>query len=163
MANPGTTTGSLGVILDYPVATDLMDKLGLSVEVIKSGPLKDAGSPYRTPSDADRRSFQGVIDDLHAQLIEVIADERGLPLDRVQELATGEVFTGRQAMNLGLIDLLGTFEDAVILAGAMTGDHARPVMVRPPERRRLSLWQLIFGDLVRQTRFPGLLPQYLMR
>ena len=129
----------------------------------KSGPLKDAGSPFRIPSEADRSSFQGVIDDLHTQLIEVISDERGLPLERVQELATGEVFTGRQALSLGLVDLLGTFEDAVLLAGAMTGDEAHPVIVRLPERRRLSLWQLIFGDQAMQTRFPSLLPQYLMR
>ncbi len=131
VASPGTTTGSIGVILDYPVAVDLMDKLGLQVEVITSGSLKDAGSPFRPPTESDRRSFQRVIDDLHAQFTEVVAAERNLSLERVREVATGEVFTGRQALELGLVDILGGFEDAVTLAGLLTGNTTRPVVVRP--------------------------------
>ena len=163
MASPGTTTGSIGVILDYPVAAKLMDKLGLQVEVIKSGSLKDAGSPFRLPTDSDRRSFQRVIDDLHAQFTEVIAAERNLSLRQVRELATGEVFTGRQALELGLVDVLGGFEDAVTLAGRLTGSTKRPVIVLPVERRRISLWDLLLGDRSRTAWFPQLLPQYLMR
>jgi len=163
MASPGTTTGSIGVILDYPVASELMDKLGLQVEVIKSGSLKDAGSPFRPPTDSDRRSFQRVIDDLHAQFTEVIAAERDLSLEQVRELATGEVFTGRQALELGLVDILGGFEDAITLTGRLTGDTRRPVVVRPVERRRISLWDYLLGDRSRTNWFPQLLPQYLMR
>jgi len=163
MASPGTTTGSIGVILDYPVAAELMDKLGLQVEVIKSGSLKDAGSPFRPPTDSDRRSFQRVIDDLHAQFTEVIAAERDLSLEQVRELATGEVFTGRQALELGLVDILGGFEDAITLTGRLTGDTRRPVVVRPVERRRISLWDYLLGDRSRTNWFPQLLPQYLMR
>ncbi|UCH62350.1 MAG: signal peptide peptidase SppA [Fidelibacterota bacterium] len=163
MANPGTTTGSIGVTLNYPVAAELMDKLGLQMEVIKSGSLKDAGSPFRSPTDSDRRSFQRVIDDLHAQFTEVIAAERDLSLEQVRELATGEVFTGRQALELGLVDILGGFEDAVTLTGQLTGDTRRPVVVRPVERRRISLWDYFLGNRSRTTWFPQLLPQYLMR
>ncbi|MFB0517308.1 MAG: signal peptide peptidase SppA [Candidatus Neomarinimicrobiota bacterium] len=163
VATPGTTTGSIGVVLDYPVAADLMDKIGVQMEVIKSGSLKDAGSPFRIPTESDRRSFQQVIDDLHAQFTEVVAMERNLSLERVKELATGEVFTGRQALNLGLIDVLGGFEDAIDLAGALTGSSKRPVIVRPIERRRISLWDLLLGSNSRPSWFPQLLPQYLMR
>jgi len=163
VASPGTATGSIGVILDYPVAADLMDKIGLQMEVIKSGTLKDAGSPFRPPTESDRRSFQRVVDDLHAQFTEVVAAERNLSLERVVEMATGEVFTGRQALELGLVDVLGGFEDALTLAGALTGSPKRPVIVRPAERRRISLWDYILGDRSRQNRFPQLLPQYRMR
>ena len=162
MANPGTTTGSIGVILDYPVATDLLEKLGLRMEVIKSGPLKDAGSPFRSVSDADRRSFQRVIDDLHDQFTEVVARERDLTLEDARKSATGEIFSGRQALELGLVDLLGSYEDAISLAGLMTGATTRPVVVKLEDRRRITLWELLFG------RAPGrgsaqLLPQYRMR
>lgn len=163
MASPGTTTGSIGVILDYPVAADLLDKIGLQMEVIKSGSLKDAGSPFRSPTDSDRRSFQRVIDDLHTQFTEVVAAERNLPLERIREVSTGEVFTGRQALELGLVDILGGFEDAIALAGELTGNLKRPVLIRPAERRRISLWDLVLGSHSRQNWFPRLLPQYLMK
>ncbi len=163
MANPGTATGSIGVILDYPVAEDLMGKIGIQMEVIKSGALKDIGSPYRQSTAADRESLQGVIDDLHQQFTEVVALERGLPLARVRELATGEVFTGRQALELGLVDLLGTFEDALILAGTLTGNPERPITVKPLERERFTLLKLLLGDYADQSRATQVLPQYRMR
>jgi protease-4 len=140
-----------------------MDKLGLQMEVVKSGSLKDAGSPFRAPTDSDRRSFQRVVDDLHAQFTEVIAAERDLSLEQVRELATGEVFSGRQALELGLVDILGGFEDAVTLTGRLTGDTRRPVIIRPVERRRISLWDYLLGERSRTAWFPQLLPQYLMR
>lgn len=162
MAGPGTATGSIGVILDFPVAAGLLQKLGIEMEVIKSGPLKDAGSPYRPATAADRASFQRIIDDLYEQFINVVAEERGLSLEAVREMATGEVFTGREALELGLIDLLGTYEDAVNLAGAMTGSDKRPVVVRPVERRRRTLLDWIIGDLVSESIYPQLMPQYRM-
>ncbi len=163
MANSGTATGSIGVILDYPVAEDLLSKIGVTVEVIKSGALKDAGSPYRASTAEDRRSFQGVIDDLHEQFTELVARERGLPLERVRQLATGEVFTGRQALELGLIDLLGGYEDALNLAGVLTGNLERPVPVKPVERERFSLRKLILGDYATWNEAMQVLPQYRMR
>ncbi len=163
MANSGTATGSIGVILDYPVAADLLSKIGVTVEVIKSGALKDAGSPYRASTAEDRRSFQGVIDDLHEQFTELVARERGLPLERVRQLATGEVFTGRQALELGLIDLLGGYEDALNLAGVLTGNLERPVAVKPVERERFSLRKLLLGDYATWNEAMQVLPQYRMR
>ncbi len=163
MANSGTVTGSIGVILDYPVAEDLLSKIGVTVEVIKSGALKDAGSPYRASTAEDRRSFQRVIDDLHEQFTEVVARERGLPIERVRLLATGEVFTGRQALELDLIDLLGSYEDALNLAGVLTGNLERPVPVKPVERERFSLRKLLLGDYATWNEAMQVLPQYRMR
>ena len=163
MANPGTTTGSIGVILDYPVATGLLSKLGVEMEVVKSGTLKDAGSPFRPPTEDDRRSFQRVIDDLHAQFVEVVAEERGLDVAVVKTLATGEIFSGRQAVDNGLVDLLGGLEDALSLIATLLDTDERPVLVRPVERRRLSLWDILFGEEARQDRAAWLLPQYILR
>ncbi|MEE9465441.1 MAG: signal peptide peptidase SppA [Candidatus Neomarinimicrobiota bacterium] len=163
MANPGTATGSIGVILDYPVAEGLMEKIGLQMEVIKSGTLKDVGSPYRQSTSEDRESLQAVIMDLHQQFTEVVALERGLPMERVRELATGAVFTGRQALDLGLVDLLGTYEDALNLAGALTGNLERPIPVKPVERERFPLLKLLLGDYADQSWATQVLPQYRMR
>ena len=163
MANSGTVTGSIGVILDYPVAEDLLSKIGVTVEVIKSGALKDAGSPYRASTAEDRRSFQIVIDDLHEQFTELVARERGLPLEAVRKMATGQVFTGRQALELELIDLLGGYEDALNLAGVLTGNLERPVPVKALERKRLSLRKLLLGDYTTWNETMLVLPQYRMR
>lgn len=163
MANSGTVTGSIGVILDYPVAEDLLSKIGVTVEVIKSGALKDAGSPYRASTAEDRHSFQIVIDDLHEQFTELVARERGLPLEAVRKMATGQVFTGRQALELELIDLLGGYEDAINLAGVLTGNLERPVPVKAVERERLSLRKLLLGDYATWNETMLVLPQYRMR
>ena len=163
MANSGTVTGSIGVILDYPVAEDLLSKIGVTVEVIKSGALKDAGSPYRASTAEDRHSFQIVIDDLHEQFTELVARERGLPLEAVRKMATGQVFTGRQALELELIDLLGGYEDAINLAGVLTGNLERPVPVKALERERFSLRKLLLGDYATWNETMLVLPQYRMR
>lgn len=163
MAGPGSATGSIGVVFDYPVAAELMDKIGIQVEVIKSGSLKDAGSPYREPTEFDRESFQRVVDDLHEQFLEAVQIERDLPMEQVAEWATGEIFSGRQALDLGMIDLLGDYEDALKLAGALTGNMKRPVEIRPAGHRRLSLEELIFGDRSSLSWVPQFVPQYLMR
>ena len=163
MANSGTVTGSIGVILDYPVVEDLLSKIGVTVEVIKSGALKDAGSPYRASTAEDRRSFQIVIDDLHEQFTELVARERGLPLEAVRKMATGQVFTGRQALELELIDLLGGYEDALNLAGVLTGNLERPVPVKALERERFSLRRLLLGDYATWNETMQVLPQYRMR
>ena len=163
MANSGTVTGSIGVILDYPVVEDLLSKIGVTVEVIKSGALKDAGSPYRASTAEDRRSFQIVIDDLHEQFTELVARERGLSLEAVRKMATGQVFTGRQALELELIDLLGGYEDALNLAGVLTGNLERPVPVKAVERERFSLRKLLLGDYATWNETMLVLPQYRMR
>ncbi|MFC1481943.1 signal peptide peptidase SppA [Candidatus Neomarinimicrobiota bacterium] len=163
MANPGTTTGSIGVIVDYPVAEDFLEKIGIQVEVIKSGALKDAGSPYRTSTTADRASFQRVVDDLYEQFVTVVAEERELTEENVRKFATGEVFSGRQAQKLNLVDILGSYEDAINLAGALTGNFERPVVIKPAAERRKSFLRYLLDEGVEGSLTPQLLPQYRMR
>ena len=131
VANPGSITGSIGVIMDYPVATDLLEKIGLRFETVKSGDLKDAGSPTREVTDADRRYFQEVVRDMHEQFVEAVAWGRHMDVETVMELADGRVFTGRQSLELGLIDTIGTFDDAVAIAAELGDISGKPKLVRP--------------------------------
>jgi protease-4 len=163
MAGSGSATGSIGVIFDYPVASELMDKIGVQVEVIKSNSLKDAGSPFREPTESDRQSFQRIVDDLYEQFLEAIRHERDLSLEQIKVWATGEIFSGRQALKLGMIDLVGDYEDALELAGRLTGNTKRPIEIKPAVRRRLSLEEIIFGDRSSLSWVPQFVPQYLMR
>ena len=107
IANPGTITGSIGVIIVLPEYHELFEKIGIGYKVIKSGKFKDSGSPYREMTAEEREYLQSFIDDGYDQFVEAVAAERGMPIDEVRVLADGRVFTGRQAKENGLIDLLG--------------------------------------------------------
>ncbi len=133
LANPGTATGSIGVIMGYPVAEELMQRFGVDYKTVKSGSLKDAGSFHRAQTEADRIYFQNLINNLHDQFVQAVAGQRNLPVSRVAELASGAAYSGVQALEYGLIDSLGTFEDAVYLAGKLAGYDNRPTLVKPPE------------------------------
>ena len=146
IANPGTATGSIGVIMTYPVVHELMKKLGIEQETITSGELKDAGSMFRDLTDNERKYFQGLIDDLHKQFVAAVSKERNLSYPSAEKLATGKVFSGKQAFDNGLIDLLGTLEDAVFLAVKNAGLKGRPVMIYPPEEKK-GLLYVLFGDI----------------
>ena len=145
IANPGTTTGSIGVIMGYPIATNLLEKLGLEYQTIKSGKLKDSGSFSRKVNSDDLKYFQNVVDDLHNQFVDVVSYERSMPLDIVNELATGEIFTGRQAFRLGLVDGLGTLEDAVDIA-ASNLDFELPAEIVYPEEENSGIWKLLMNS-----------------
>ncbi len=136
VANPGTVIGSIGVIISYPVFERLMDKVGIKMEVIKSGDLKDVGNYARQITPADRKMLQALIDDTYDQFVGVVAESRDLDMNSVREFSDGSVFTGRQSMELGLIDRLGTLQDAIAVAGEMAdlGDDPRTVKERPFKR-----------------------------
>ncbi len=134
VANPGTLTGSIGVIMEFPVAEELLKKIGLRFEVLKAGENKDIGSPFRAMRPEERALLQGMIDDVHAQFIQAVADGRGLPYDSVKAIADGRVFSGKQALALRLVDKLGTLDDAIELAARMAGISGKPRTTR--ERRR---------------------------
>lgn len=136
VANPGTITGSIGVIMEFPVFERLMDKLGIEFEVVKSRDHKDIGSPFRKLDSAERELLKGVIMDVYDQFLIATIEARALPRDSVLKYADGRVITGRQAYELGFIDTLGTFSDAVDIAGDLVGIDD-PFLVYP--RRRLSL------------------------
>ena len=144
VANRGTLTGSVGVISEFLQVKDALDKLGIGVKTIKAGKLKDAGSPMRAMNEDDQKYFQALMDDVHRQFIDVVARERKMDVEKVRELADGRVFTGEQALQLGLVDTLGTFEDAVRIAAVKVGIKGEPAIVK--ERKRQMWYESIFGD-----------------
>ena len=146
IANPGTTTGSIGVLAQLPQFYRLMEKIGVSQEVIKSGKFKDTGNPYRQMTSAEKEYLQEWVDDTYEQFIEAVSEERGMELKEVRKLADGRVFTGRQALKLGLIDRIGDFRDAILLAGEMGGIKGEPVILEK-KKRKITLFDLLFGDL----------------
>ena len=121
MANPGTMTGSIGVIFIFANLQELFEKIGYRSEVIKSGRLKDIGSPNRPLSEEERGLIQGLIDNVHEQFVRAVAESRLLPIEQVRGLADGRIFSGEQAKEAGLIDGLGNFTDAALLAGELGG------------------------------------------
>ena len=121
VANPASLTGSIGVIMEVTHYEDLYQKLGIDVETIKSGAYKDIGSATRPPTADEKRILQGLVNDIFAQFVDVVAEGRRLSRQKVLELADGRVFTGRQAKEAGLVDELGTFEDAAELAASLAG------------------------------------------
>lgn len=141
MADPGSLVGSIGVIINLMNFKDLAEKIGVSQTVIKSGELKDAGSPLKVMNEKDIEYFQSIVDDTFDQFLEVVSKERKIDKDKLREYADGRVFTGRQAKEIGLIDSLGTYEDAVRVAAIMAGIDGEPTIVR--ERERLSLAERI--------------------
>ncbi|SVB22326.1 uncharacterized protein METZ01_LOCUS175180, partial [marine metagenome] len=155
IANPGTATGSIGVIMSYPVIGELMDKIGIQYETIKSGKLKDSGSLFRNLTEEERVYFQGLIDDLHSQFEMVVSQERQIPIKEIGKYATGRVYSGKQAVNAGLIDILGTFEDAVHLAAQKAGYLDTPEIVYPPEEKK-GLMDILFGDIFQSSTIENL-------
>lgn len=145
IANPGTLTGSIGVIMSFSNLEELFGKIGLSFEVVKSGEFKDTGSWSRTMTDEERALLQETIDDIHAQFVETVASSRGMPADEVAALADGRIFSGRQAVDVGLVDGLGTLEDAIATAGRMAGIRGEPRVQEPVRPRRLTLADLLTG------------------
>lgn len=121
VASPATITGSIGVIMEFSKLEELYRKLGVEVEVIKSGPHKDIGSPSRGLTETERDILQGMVNDIFDQFVQVVAEGRNLPREEVEKLADGRIFTGRQARDLGLVDELGNFTEAVDLAAGMAG------------------------------------------
>ena len=112
MANPGTITGSIGVILRGNNLEKLLERVGVSFKVIKSGPYKDILAFDRELTQPEQEILQALIDTSYSQFVQTVADSRGLEVDAVKAFADGRVFTGQQALDLGLIDRLGTEEDA---------------------------------------------------
>lgn len=146
VANPGTLTGSIGVILSFPTAQKLMEKIGIGWETVKSGELKDVGSFSRSMTAEDERMLKAVIDDTYEQFVEAVADGRGRNKEEIYPYADGSIFTGRQAYNIGLVDTLGSFEDAVSIAGEMAGLGPNPDIVRE-KRREPSFVDYLTGGM----------------
>ncbi len=144
-ANPGTVTGSIGVIAEWFNYGDLLRWAKMESIVIKSGALKDAGSPTRPLTEAEKAYFQGLIDNLYGQFVSAVASSRKMKDESVRKLADGRVFTGQEAKNNGLVDDLGTLQDAIAAAAKMAGISGEPKVVTPP-KKQTSLLDLLLGD-----------------
>jgi len=144
LAMPGSVTGSIGVIMEYPDASELLGKVGVSMQVVKSSEHKDAGSPFRRANDGDRRILQAMVSDVYDQFVAAVAYERVLDEDSVRVLADGRLLSGRQALRAGLVDRTGNLVDAIAVAGRMAGLGDDPEVVYPPEPSR-SLAEIILG------------------
>ncbi len=143
IANPGTVTGSIGVVMHISNLEELFKKVGLKFEVIKSGAHKDIGSPSRAMTPKERALLQGVINDVQDQFVEDIVKERNLDKRKVRSLADGRIFTGRQAKKLGLVDELGNLDDAIKLAGELAKIKGEPKGIREKEKRKFTIFDLI--------------------
>ena len=144
IANPGTMTGSIGVIVKFPNLEGLFEKIGYKSEVIKSGPLKDVGASDRPLSEEERILMQDLIDNVYNQFVRDIAAARAMPEETIFELADGRIYTGEQALAVGLIDNLGNFTDAIVLAAELGGlDTKDPHLIYPKVDRKFSLLNLL--------------------
>ncbi len=164
LANPGTLTGSIGVIMQLANFEVLMDKIGVKNFVIKSGRYKDLGSPFRPMADDDRQLLQSVMDDTHRQFIEAVAEGRSLDIADVEALADGRVLTGQQAKDAFLVDELGDLKAAITLAAAMSGMEGVPPVVETTRQPSIRDWLVgsLFGNAPVWPMQTGMHLMYLM-
>lgn len=134
-ANPGTITGSIGVLMKFSNIEGLMDKVGMKAITIKTGKFKDTGSPARAMTDEERGMLQGVIDSTHGQFVKAVAQGRKLPEESVRAIADGRIFSGEQALALKLVDRIGSMQDAVDEAARLGGIKGEPKLIRTPKKK----------------------------
>jgi len=142
VANPGTLTGSIGVLIEFVRLQELMEKIGVDLEVLKSGEFKDIGLPHRKLTERDREMIQKLVSDIQTQFVEAVAQGRDLPVEKVRGIADGRIVSGSQGVELGLVDQLGNFEDAVELAKSLAGIEGEVTLIYP-ERTKMSFWDLL--------------------
>lgn len=162
VANAGTLTGSIGVIMEIPNVSGLMEKIGVKTNVVKSGKHKDIASVFKSMSPEEKSILQNVLDDVHDQFIQAVADSRGMDVKEIRKLADGRIFTGRMAKELGLVDELGNLQDAIMLAGKLTGIKGEPEVVTREDR--FGFLDLLRGKLsgkLMDTAFPSVSIKYM--
>jgi len=147
-ANPSTITGSIGVIMQLMIVEDVLKKIGVQSNTIKAGELKDAGSPFRQMTAAEREYMDGIVRNIYEQFMKDIALGRRMDPERVKKLAEGRIYTGNQAKDLGLIDAIGDFYDAVDGLKAALNIKGKPTLVYAERPFSLSKW--VFGSLSRE-------------
>lgn len=166
VANPGTITGSIGVIVEFIDAEDLLAKIGLKGYVVKSGKYKDTGSPFRKMETEEKELLQGVISDVNGQFIKAVAEGRNMKVEDVAAVADGRIFSGSQAKGKGLVDSLGDLTDAIDLCAQMAGIKGKPTVIYT-ERKAFSLWKTVMGDALSKNLdftelFSGLRIMYMV-
>ena len=164
VANPGTLTGSIGVIMEIPNFEGLLKKIGVETQVIKSGKHKDIASPFKSMSPEERKILQSVLDDVHEQFIKAVSDSRGIEFEEIKKLADGRIFTGKKAKELGLVDALGNLEDAIKLAGQISGIKGEPQVVT--KKKKFSFWNILsdgFPKELIKDSFPTIKLKYMFK
>lgn len=141
-ANPGTITGSIGVLMKFSNIEGLMGKVGMKSFTLKTGKFKDSGNPTRTMTAEERAILQGVIDSTHRQFVKAVAEGRHLPVAQVAAIADGRIMSGEQALEVKLVDRLGTLQDAIDEAARLGGVQGEPQLIRPP-KKRVPVWELL--------------------
>ncbi len=164
VANPGTITGSIGVIVGFTNLQELFQKIGLVPVVVKSGEYKDIGSPVRKMKEEEKKILQNFVNKIHRQFVMAIVEGRDIDQGKVESLADGRIFTGEEAKDLGLVDRLGNLDDAVEWAGRMAGIKGRITTVYAREKK-FSLLKYFVGSslrtIIRNAVNPGLDALYL--
>jgi protease-4 len=145
VANPGTITGSIGVIMQFSNLEELLKKIGVKGVVLKSGEHKDIGSPFREMTPEEKRIMQEVLDNVHQQFIQAVADGRKLDRAKVVQIADGRILTGEQAKNLGLVDEMGNLQDTIDITAKMVGIEGKPNVIYP--KRKVSILELLMRDM----------------
>jgi protease-4 len=145
VANPGTITGSIGVIMEIPNLEGLMDKVGIRSTTIKSGKFKDIASSMREMTPEERRLLQNLMDDVHEQFIQAVAEGRGMTFEEVAAFADGRIFSGKQAKDIGLVDELGSLEFAIEITAELAGIEGEPKIVE--REKRATLIDMLRGEI----------------
>jgi protease IV len=146
VANPGTITGSISAVMHYANVEELLKKVGVRSSVIKSGKFKDIGSPVRTMTAEEQSLIQGIVDDIYNQFVEIVSENRRIPLSKITRLADGRIFTGRQAKELGLVDELGGLQDAALLAARLSGVKEKPEIVYGM-KKKTTFWRYMMENM----------------
>mmetsp|Transcript_587 Transcript_587/g.392 ORF Transcript_587/g.392 Transcript_587/m.392 type:complete len:302 (-) Transcript_587:807-1712(-) len=156
VANPGTITGSIGVIMGYTNFEKFFKKIGFKPVVIKSGEYKDIGSPVREITEKERAFLEEFVKNIHLQFITAVAEGRSLDLPYVKKLADGKIYSGEEAKKLGLLDSLGNLEDAIELAGIKAGIKGKIEIVYA-KKKKLSFLKYIIKTTLYEiaTNFSG--------
>lgn len=147
IANPGTLTGSIGVVMSVNNFKELLDKIGLKAEIIKSGKYKDIGSPVRNMTPSEKELIQDLTDDVHEQFIEAVSKGRKIKKEKLANIADGRLLTGLQAYKVGLVDQLGNINDAIKVAAKLTNIKGKPVIIRKEDRFSRT-FERLFNKLI---------------
>ena len=145
VANPGTITGSIGVLMEFSNFEDLLKKIGIKGVVLKSGEHKDIGSPFREMTPEEKGIMQEVLDNVHHQFVQAVAEGRKLDLSKVVQIADGRIFTGEQAKNMGLVDRMGNLQDTIDMTAEMVGIKGKPYVLYP--KKRFSILELLMREM----------------
>ncbi len=150
MANRGTATGSIGVIMQFTNVEALTKKVGLDFFTLKSGRYKDVGSPFRQMTPEEKEYMQQLLDNIYQQFLSDVSRNRKIPVEKLKPLAEGKVYTGEEAKQVGLVDEFGNLPDAIDRAGKLAGIKGKPEAVYP-EKEGFSILRLLLGEDTEDT------------